>query len=194
MPLTIPGTALPYNSDAGEDTYSIISPIIEATGGVSLSQLSSITGLEGSTIQNWIKRGWVTPSKGKKYGERSVVRILLINILRGALKLEYFVRLMEYVNGEVMDTDDDIMHDTPLYNLLCSIIYEAESKRLHTAEEISEAVANHVPDYITGKDKRILEDVLLIMVQSAMAGYYRSLAESEFSELGLRRRRKSEVI
>ena len=58
----LPGTAIPFDHRAGNDTYALISPIITATGGVSLSQLSQITGLEGTTIQNWIKRGWVTPS------------------------------------------------------------------------------------------------------------------------------------
>lgn len=188
MPMTLPGTALCYNKHAGDDTYAVISPIIDATGGISLSQLSSITGLESTTIQNWIKRGWVAPSVGKKYGEKSVVRILLINILRSTLKLEDIARLMEYVNGEVTNPDDDIMHDTQLYNLLCSIIYEAEERRLQTAEEFREAVLAHIPESYKGNERQILEDVLLIMVKSAMAGHYRALAQEQFSELGLGRR------
>ena len=183
MPMTLPGTAISFNGIDCENAFSQISPIIEATGGISLSQLSALTGLEGSTIQNWIKRGWVVPSTGKKYGERSVVRILLINILRSALRLEDIAKLMRYVNGEVADTEDDIMHDTQLYNLLCSVIFEVEKNRLHSADEIRKAVKNKIPAEITGRERCILSDVLLIMTQSAMSGYYRSLAESEFEEL-----------
>jgi DNA-binding transcriptional MerR regulator len=183
MPLTLPGTAIAFNGRATDDTYSLIAPIIEATGGVSLSQLSAMTGLEGSTVQNWIKRGWVVPSVGKKYGERSVVRILLINILRGALKLEDIAKLMRLVNGEVGDTEDDIMHDTELYNLLCSLIYQTERDCMQTESEIRAAIGKKINDDFIGREREILESVLLIMVQSAMAGYRRAAAEEEFAKL-----------
>lgn len=183
MPVTLPGTAIPFNENAEDNAYGQIAPIITATGGLSLSQLSALTGLEGSTIQNWIKRGWVAPSSGKKYGERSVVRILLINILRSTLKLEDIAKLMRYVNGEVNDTEDDIMHDTPLYDLLCSVVCEVERERLQSEEEITAAIERRIPEGHSERERRILTEVLLIMTQSAMSGYYRSLAQSEFDEL-----------
>jgi DNA-binding transcriptional MerR regulator len=185
MPTTLPGTAIAFNGRETDDTYSLIAPIIDATGGISLSQLSAMTGLEGSTVQNWIKRGWVVPSVGKKYGERSVVRILLINILRSALKLEDIARLMRYVNGEVADTSDDIMHDTQLYNLLCSLIYEVENKRLYREDEILAAIDGKISTEIEGRERDVLRDVLLIMVQSAMAGYYGAEAQKQFSKLDI---------
>ncbi|HPY86257.1 MAG TPA: DUF1836 domain-containing protein, partial [Ruminococcus flavefaciens] len=90
----IPGTTIKYTEQARESAFSLISPVLEATGGLTLSQLSKLTGLEGSTIQNWIKRGWVSSTKGKKYSEKQVLRILLINMLRGAMKLESIANLM----------------------------------------------------------------------------------------------------
>lgn len=185
MPMTLPGTAIPYDKRAGNNTFALISPIITATGGLSLSQLSQLTGLESSTIQNWIKRGWAAPSVGKKYGERSVVRILLINILKSALKLEDIARLMEYVNGEVMNTEDDILHDTPLYDLLCSIIYEAEEKRLFFTEELRNAIKEKLPKELDERERSVLENALLIMTQASFAGSYRTSAEREFSRLGI---------
>lgn len=179
----LPGTALPYDDRAGNDTYALIAPIVSATGGISLSQLSQITGIEGTTIQNWVKRGWVTPSSNKKYGERSVVRILLINIMRGTLKLEDVTKVMKIVNGDVIDIRDDILYDTKLYNLLCSVIYEAEAGRLYSGDEIRSQVAHHLPDDISGRERTVLENVVLIMVQSAISGYFRQLAECEFDEL-----------
>ena len=77
MEKKIPGTSITYTEQVKDAAYSVISPIIEATGGISLSQLSKITGLEASTIQNWIKRGWVSSTKGKKYFDKQVTRILL---------------------------------------------------------------------------------------------------------------------
>ena len=109
MKRLVPGTTIKFTEQARNAAFSLISPILEATGGLTLSQLSKLTGLEGSTIQNWIKRGWVSSTRGKKYSEQQVLRILLINMLRGAMKLESIVRLMAYINGDVEDTSDDII-------------------------------------------------------------------------------------
>ena len=122
MKRLIPGTTMKYTPQARNAAFSLISPVLEATGGLTLSQLSKLSGLEGSTIQNWIKRGWVSSTKGKKYSEQQVLRILLINMLRGAMKLESIVNLMAYINGDVEDTSDDIIDEITLYNILCRII------------------------------------------------------------------------
>lgn len=183
MPFTLPGTAIPYDERAKNGTFALIEPIISATGGISLSQVAQLTGIEGSTIQNWVKRGWVMPSNSKKYGERSVVRIMLINIMRGTMKLEDITKLMRIVNGDVIDLDDDILHDQELYDLLCSVIYEVEERRLQTSDEMREVVTCRLPDGIEGRERRILENVLLIMVESALSGYFRQLAANEFEEL-----------
>ena len=119
----IPGTTIKFSEQAREAAFSQIAPVLDATGGLTLSQLSKLSGLEGSTIQNWIKRGWVSSANGKKYSEKQVVRVLLINMLRGAMKLEDIARLMNYVNGDVEDTSDDIIPDITLYNILCRIIF-----------------------------------------------------------------------
>jgi len=37
--------------------FARIAMLLEATGGLSLSQVCAVTSLEGSTIQNWVKRG-----------------------------------------------------------------------------------------------------------------------------------------
>ena len=117
----IPGTTLKFSEQARVSAFSVISPVLEATGGLTLSQLSKLTGLEGTTIQNWIKRGWVSATKSKKYSEKQVLRILLINMLRGAMKLDDIAGLMKYINGDVEDTSDDIIDDILLYNILCRI-------------------------------------------------------------------------
>ena len=71
----IPGTTLKFTETARDAAFSVISPVLEATGGLTLSQLSKLTGLEGTTIQNWIKRGWVSSTKGKKYSEKQVLQV-----------------------------------------------------------------------------------------------------------------------
>ena len=117
----IPGTTIKFSGTSAE-AFSMIAPVLEATGGLTLSQLSKLTGLEGTTIQNWIKRGWVSATKGKKYSEKQILRILLINMLRKAMKLDDIAKLMVYINGDVEDTSDDIIEEILLYDILCRII------------------------------------------------------------------------
>lgn len=179
----LPGTALDFDERGASNAFSVISPILDATGGLTLSQLATLTGIEGSTIQNWIKRGWVVPTVGKKYGEQQVVRIMLINILRGTIKLEDIARLMEYINGQVDDLSDDIMHDTELYNLMCQLLTEMSLKNLHSREEIEQEIENRLDDSLESKSRDRLKRVLLIMILGYRASYYRRMAEAEYEEL-----------
>lgn len=142
----IPGTTMKFTEQARESAFSVISPVLEATGGLTLSQLSKLTGLEGTTIQNWIKRGWVSATRGKKYSEKQVLRILIINMLRRAMKLEDIAALMRYVNGDVEDTSDDIIADILLYNILCRIIFTAEDKGAFDSVSVRSLIENEVSE------------------------------------------------
>ena len=101
MQAFIPGTTLPYDGDKG--MFSKIRPLIRATDGLTLSQVCSITGLEGSTIQNWVKRGFVSRPEQKKYRERQLARILLISSLRDCMPLDRIGTLMALVNGDAAE-------------------------------------------------------------------------------------------
>lgn len=181
----IPGTTLKYVEQARNEAFSVVSPVLEATGGLTLSQLSKLTGIEGSTIQNWIKRGWVASTIGKKYSEKQVIRILLINMLRGIMKLEEIAKLMVYVNGDVEDTSDDIIDDVTLYNILCSIIFEAEDKgafeRRHLSILIEESVRQHASSVRYGADK--LKKAMMIMILAYRGSYIKSEMEKEIEDI-----------
>ena len=113
-----------FTEQARESAFSVISPVLEATGGLTLSQLSKLTGLEGTTIQNWIKRGWASATRGKKYSEKQVLRILIINMLRRAMKLA----------------------DILLYNILCRIIFTAEDKGAFDSGSVRSLIENEVSE------------------------------------------------
>ncbi len=136
----IPGTTLKFTEQARDEAFSIVSPVLDATGGLTLSQLSKLTGLTGTTIQNWIKRGWVASTQGKKYSRKQVLRILLINVLRDSMKLEDIAKLMEYVNGDVEDTSDDIIDDDVWYNILCRIIFTAEDEGAFNSDSVKKLI------------------------------------------------------
>ena len=144
----LPGTAMTY-ADKGEKGFSKIEMLIEATGGLSLSQVCAVTGLEGSTIQNWVKRGWVASPKGKKYDDVHIARILIINALKECIKLEHIDMLMRYVN-EVAH-GENIIKESELYSFLCSalaVLGRADDLSRSGVEAVAEAVTK---DYVGPK-------------------------------------------
>lgn len=115
MKLTnIPGTNMAYED--GEDAFSMFRPMLEVTGGLSLSQVCSLTGLQASTIQNWVKRSYVPHPVNKKYEERHLARILLISALRDCINIEQIGELMISINGDTDDENDDIVSESKLYD------------------------------------------------------------------------------
>ncbi|MDE6833242.1 MAG: DUF1836 domain-containing protein [Ruminococcus sp.] len=179
----IPGTTLKFNEQAREEAFSIISPVLEATGGLTLSQLCKLTGLTGSTIQNWIKRGWVASTQGKKYSRKQVQRILLINMLRNSMKLEDIAKLMEYVNGDVEDTSDDIIDDDVWYNILCRIIFTAEDEGAFDAHTVKKLISRELSqcthEIHIRSDEYKLHNAMFIMVM----GYRSSCLKNEMEKV-----------
>ncbi len=181
----VPGTTLKFTEQARESAFSLITPVLEAAGGLTLSQLSGITGLEGSTIQNWVKRGWVPATKGKKYYDRQILRILLINMLRSAMKLDEIVKLMAYVNGDVEDTSDDIIEEQALYDTLCRIIFTAQDEGAFTPETIRPIIDTELErsaeSVRSGEEK--LKKAMYIMVMAYRSAYIKQLMETELNEI-----------
>ncbi len=177
----IPATTMKFSEEARNSAFSVISPILEATGGLTLSQLSKLTGLEGSTIQNWIKRGWIASTKGKKYSEKQVIRILLFNMLRGSMTFEKIAQLMTYINGDVEDTSDDIIADITLYNILCRIIFTAEDEGAFTTESVQELISRE----ISANSSEITDPVKLRKAMYVMVMAYRSACLKDEAESGM---------
>ena len=114
MQWILPGTVLEADQQEAEHVQALLQPMFLA-GGMVLSQVSSITGLEPYIIQNWVKRGYLQPPRGKRYDMEQVCRILNINLLKGALTLEQSCQLISYINGDLTDESDDLIDDTLLY-------------------------------------------------------------------------------
>lgn len=179
----IPGTQLPAAD--GTETFSLFRQMIEAAGGLSLSQVCALTGLEGSTIQNWVKRDWVSKPVGKKYGERQVARILIINALRDSLQLEQIAGLLQYVNGSAADQSDDIVAEGRLFNYFSSCIAALQVKDGVSREKVLETVRRVLSDY-TGphpQAKEQLVNALCVMVEAYLAASIRREAEWMLREL-----------
>jgi NADH:ubiquinone oxidoreductase subunit C len=67
----LPGTVLEVDQSRPEAADELFSSLF-VTGGLVLSQVCQITGLEPYTVQNWVKRGFLTPPVKKKYNRRQL--------------------------------------------------------------------------------------------------------------------------
>ena len=152
-------------------------------GGIALSQICGITGLEPYTIQNWVKRGFLPPPDHKRYNLSQLCRIININMLKSALPLEEICGLLTYINGKLDDESDDLIDDTVLYFMFLRLA--ARARHIGGTETWEEALEKVLSDYaepIPGARERI-DKVLRIMLTAWIAGRLRQEAEDMISAL-----------
>ena len=182
MNWTIPGTTLEGRRSDADRTDGLFQSMFLA-GGMVLSQVSSITGLEPYTIQNWVKRGFLSPPKNKRYDMEQLCRIITINMLRGALPLDRICSLLSYINGSLTDESDDIIDDTVLYFIFVKLA--ARARDLDGGEQWQKAMDETLSDYVEpvpGARERI-EKVLRIMLTAWIATRMRQEAEAMLSTI-----------
>jgi hypothetical protein len=169
----IPGTIL-KRADMGNVTgIEFLNKIFYITDGIMLTQIRDISGIDGTTLQNWTKRGWVENAKLKRYNKDQLAHILIINMLRSCMQLDRIAFVIRYINGSVSDRSDDIIGDSELYDYICRILDELMKGEACTPEGVRLCVSKvtaHYEERITGARKR-LEKALEIIVFA----YYASL-------------------
>ena len=118
----IPGTIMDKKKMGDVTGLEFLDKIFFITNGIMLSQIREIAGIDGSTLQNWTKRGWVASAHCKRYDKNQLARILIINMMRDSMQLERIAQLLTYVNGRAGDETDDIIPESELYDYLCRVI------------------------------------------------------------------------
>lgn len=179
----LPGTVLA--TDDVSKGFDVIHPSIRATNGLTLAQVCTVTGLEQSTIQNWIKRGWVAHPENKRYGEYQLARIMIINMLRASMQLDNIAWLLRFVNGEADDRGDDIIPDSVLYTHLCVIAERCEANDVIRPEEVKAVVTEALSDYDEAYPgaKEKLTEALTVMALAFIASEIKKDAEQQFEQL-----------
>ena len=122
---TLPGTTIETDLSRYDAAQALLSPLFLA-GGLVLSQVAQLTGLEPYVIQNWVKRGFVSPPRNKKYSRRQFCRIATINLLKDCLRLDQITRLLSYLNGNLGDESDDLIDDFELYGYITRLVFHLE--------------------------------------------------------------------
>ena len=179
---TVPGTTLEEDRHRADMIDREFRAMFMA-GGLTLSQVSAITGLETHTIQNWVKRGFLSPPQAKRYDMEQVCRIINMNLLKGGLPLEQICSLMTYLNGVLSDESDDLVDDTVLYFMFVKLA--ARVRDIGSREDWDEALERITADYVEpvpgAKDKLIR--VLRIMLTVWVSNTLRTAAEKMIDEL-----------
>ena len=152
-------------------------------GGMMLGQVSAITGLEPYTVQNWVKRGYLTKPENKHYTLRQLCRIININMLKAVLPLERICAMLGYVNGQLDDEQDDMIDDADLYFMFVGLA--ARSRELYREENREAVLDEALADYIEpmpGAKARV-KTVLRIMLTAWLAARMTQEAENMLNVL-----------
>lgn len=182
MNWTLPGTTITAHREDADKTRQQFDALFLA-GGLTLSQVSSITGLEPYAVQNWVKRGFLTPPKAKRYDQEQVCRIILINTLKGTLALEQITHMLSYVNGNLADDSDDLIDDAVLYFMFVRLA--ARARHIGGTEQWDEAVESVLTDYrepVPGAKERVRK-VLRTMLTAWVANRLRLETEEMLKNL-----------
>lgn len=183
MSKTFPGTTIEV-SKIEKGSSRILFDGIFATGGITLSQVSVMTGLEPYVVQNWVKRGFLTSPKKRVYSKSQFARIVIINMLRQTLQIEKICSLIKVIGGELDDDKDDLISDDELYHRYVDMVSDSHIDIVE-AKTVEEAARRAVEDYdepIPGAKKK-LEKILQVMLYAHSAAEFQQSAEQTLATL-----------
>ena len=182
MQWTIPGTTLVGERENADRIDGLMQSMFLA-GGLTLSQVSSVTGLEPYTIHNWVKRKFLPSPIGKRYTMEQLCRLINMNILKGAMPLEQIIKLMAYLNGNLADESDDLVDDTLLFFLFVKLA--ARARYIGGTKAWDDALLEITEDYrepIPGARDKLIK-VLKIMLTVWCANRLKAQADQMLAEL-----------
>lgn len=182
----LPGSTIEVDISREGAADTVFTPMFLA-GGLMLSQVAQVSGLEPHVIQNWVKRGFLSSPQGKKYSRRQLSRILIINTLRDTLQLDKICAMLSYINGHLDKESDDIIDDTRLYLYVAELTAELERNRMNGADELDSVCDRILQDYtepFKGARDRV-KLVLLVVVEAYAASHFKQKAEQLLSRMEL---------
>ena len=178
----LPGTTIEVGRITDGDSRQIFDNIFSC-GGLVLSQVCNMTGLEAHTVQNWVKRRYVTSPKGRMYDVDQFSRLVIINMLKQSLSLDSIESLLSYINGHLDDNRDDMITDSELYHLfVCILIRLDGGVDIKDVEKAAEAVTENYNEPCPGAKRRLCK-VLGVMAYSYYSSELRKKAELMMREL-----------
>ena len=182
MSWTIPGTVIQIPRQDAEAIESVFSAMFLG-GDIVLSQVSGIAGLEPYAVQNWVKRGFLSPPKQKRYSLRQLCRVLNINALKSVLPMDRICGMLGYINGRLNDESDDVIDDSQLYFMFVKLA--ARSKELFNSQDRDAVLDSYLENYrepVPGAKERV-KNVLRVMLTAWLAARMRQKAEAMLNNM-----------
>ena len=182
MEWIIPGTVLTAQREDAAFIEQQFSSMFLG-GGMVLSQVAGVTGLEPYTVQNWVKRGFLPPPERKKYSMRQLCRIININMLKNVLPMERICGMLSYINGDLDDESDDIIDDSKLYFMFIRLA--AHYRVMHNETGRDDLIAKELENYVEpvpGAKERV-KKVLCIMLTAWAAAQLQQAADQMLREI-----------
>ena len=179
----LPGTNLTIEDYERTSAEKILKGIFSMTGGIYLSQLSELSGVPAATLQNWVKRGYVSSPVDRKYSIRQTTRMIMIALLRRALPMEDIVMLLSRLNHDLADESDDLIDDSQLYLYFCDIIMQMPEELFFDAKKLEREIDLRTSDFAV-EDKlqrECLNTVLGIMVKAFGSTILQQQVQSELN-------------
>jgi hypothetical protein len=139
-----------------------------------LSEVSRVTGVDALSVQNWVKRGYIGKTDGKKYSRQQTARIILLNNLRQALELSGAARLIGKAEKLGLKADE-------LLAVTASVLIRAKRFNSIDREALRSVVNGELRDY--GRADSRLASVVLTVSLSALCAEYKAQAKSEAEAL-----------
>ena len=177
----IPGTRLDKVEMGNVTGLEFLSKVFYISEGVMLSQIREVSGIDGSTLQNWTKRGWVANARLKKYNIDQVAHILIINMLRSCIQLDHIAFLLQYINGKIDDKSDDIIRDSVLYDYICRILETLMRQDVCSMASIKEVIREQISDYEEAMEGA--RDRLANALEIIVTAYYAALIKRSSDEM-----------
>lgn len=168
----------------GATGLDFLNKVFYITNGIMLAQIREITGLDGTTLQNWVKRGWVSNPHKKSYDKEQVARILIICMMRDTMQLSRIAFLLNYINGSM--PEDKIVDESVLYDYICRILTQMFDENSTGFNGLDDMIDEAVKDYIepvSGAMRR-LKNGIKIIVTTYYAAIIKSVADSTVDSLG----------
>lgn len=157
--MKLPGTDIECKQLGRAEAEAMLGGIF-AGGGLVLSQIAALTGMELYSVQNWVRRGFVSSPVRKKYSPRQFCRLVIINMLKDSMSIGEITGLLTYINGDLSDEGDDMVCDDLIYLGFTDLISVTQSEDEDAVKEAAEKVAAEITD---GEAEKRLGEVLTVM-------------------------------
>ncbi len=186
----IPGTVLNREKMGGATGLDFLDKVFYITDRIMLAQIKEITGIDGTTLQNWLKRGWVGSPEKKSYTKEHLSRILIINMMRDTMQLSRIIYLLEFINGKT--EQDKIISESELYGYTCTVIGKLSSNENGIYVGIDKAIEEVLADYaepVTGAERRLSVGIKVIAL-TYCSSLIKAQAETMLDNLGAEKSHK----